>query len=486
MDFFEKLPTELLAPILSKLPDLKSLYNIVKASPRVFHFLDSPSGAAILDGILDLWGQVIEDKDLFISGSRGEDGNMKRREFGTLPWVPLVLRLIALVKHSSATNQPANNLESLISKYLEPVTTDRPDMHQHDLKFPKDTTPRIRLQDVTGGPQSYSPRKILFLTRKILVLAEECFQFFRERIRTSKPQHLTDKAFELKPLPWNLRPDGQPWGESYELNAGADEPSWWEMQGLTFGFCNLQLRYELSNAIYEGRLNWPASDAKAIRDLGSAEMCLPGLGKWTILNTWESVWAAVLYVRDLEGAPDEYSCVGDTDGENRDKLFKDTGFKPLEGGGLRLPQPKHETSEFKWPTKISNQPPLYMWDNVFAYGCGLALAINGSSFAESDFWSESTTELTEGLLFRPFRRLGFGIWDPTRLHKMQMIDCIMRSDDPEVGMKHNVLQDWQENLVFTWMSLLSAEEKEELQAYQEGLRLKRQQESEELATAVSE
>jgi hypothetical protein len=68
---------------------------------------------------------------------------------------------------------------------------------------------------------------------------------------------------------------------------------------------------------------------------------------------------------------------------------------------------------------------------------------------------------------------------------MQMIDCIMRSDDPEVGMEHNALQDWQENVVFTWMSLLSLEEKEQLQAYQEGLRLKRQQGSEELSTDVS-
>jgi hypothetical protein len=485
MDVFEKLPPELLASILSNLPDLKSLYNIVKASPHVFHFLNSPTGAAILDSLLDLWGRVIEDKDLFIRVADGGEGHMKRREFGTLPWVPLILRLIALVRHCSATNQPANSLESLISKFLEPATINRPDVHQHDLKFPSDNTPRIRLKDVTEGPQSYSPRKMLFLTRKIIVLSEECFQFFHERIRTLKPQHLTDKAFELKPLPWNLRPDGQPWGEPYQLSAGVDEPSWWEMQGLIFGFCNLQLRYELSNAIYEGRLDWPTSDAKAIRDLGSAEMCLPELGVWTVLNSWESVWAAVLYVRDLEGVPDECCCVGKTDGENKDKLFKDTGFKPLEGRHLRLPQPKHETPDFKWPTKVSRQPPLSLWDNVFAFGCGLALSINGGSFAESEFCSESTSEITEGLLFRPFRRLGFGIWDPTRLHKMQMIDNIMRGDDTEVGLKHNVLDDWQENLVFTWMSLLSPEEKEELQAYQEGLRLKRQQESEELSTAVN-
>jgi hypothetical protein len=68
---------------------------------------------------------------------------------------------------------------------------------------------------------------------------------------------------------------------------------------------------------------------------------------------------------------------------------------------------------------------------------------------------------------------------------MQMIDNLMSGDDPEVGLKHNVLEDWQENLVFTWMSLLSPEEKEESQAYQEGLQLKRQQETEELSTAVS-
>ncbi|KAM0438174.1 hypothetical protein ACHAQK_006908 [Fusarium lateritium] len=479
MDIFTKLPPELLTPILKNLPDLESLYNIVKASPHVFQFLNSPSGAAVLDSLLDHWGQGIEDEDLYIEDG---EGNRRRREFGTLPWVPLILRLIALVRHCSATNPPADSLESLIGKYLEPVTIKSSGTHTHDLGFPSDSTPRIRLEDVTDEPQSYSPRKMLFLIRKIIVLSEECLQFFHNRIRNSKPQHLTDRAFKLKPLPWNLRLDGQPWGEPYDINAGADKPSWWELQGLIFGFCNLQLRYELSNAIYEGRLDWAASDTEAIRDLGSAEMCSPELGKWTVLNTFESIWAAVLYVQAQEGVPDEPSCVGDTDGENKHKLFKDTGIKPLEGGGLRLPQPKYETPEFKWPIKVSPQPLLSPWDNVFATACGFALGINGGSYAEHQFCSGSTSELTEGLLFRPFRRLGFGIWDPIRLHKMQMIDEPFDGSDPEVGLKHNVLKEWRSNLVFTWMSLLSVEEKGKLQAYQEGLRLKRKQDSEELST----
>ncbi|KAM0322627.1 hypothetical protein ACHAPQ_008974, partial [Fusarium lateritium] len=144
MDIFAKLPPELLTPILKNLPDLKSLYNIVKASPHVFQFLNSLSGAAVLDTLLDDWGQGVEDEDLYIEDG---EGNRRRRKFGTLPWVPLVLRLIALVRHSSATNQPADSLESLIGKYLEPGTIKRSGTHTYDLGFPSDSTPRIRLED---------------------------------------------------------------------------------------------------------------------------------------------------------------------------------------------------------------------------------------------------------------------------------------------------------------------------------------------------
>lgn len=188
------------------------------------------------------------------------------------------------------------------------------------------------------------------------------------------------------------------------------------MQGLVFGFCNLQLRYELSTAIHEGRLDWSASDAEAIRDLGSAEKCSPELGAWTLLNSWESVWSAVLYVRYLEGVPDESSFVGNTDGENRRILFNDTGFRPLTGGRLRLPQPKYETSDFEWPTTTSRQPLLPPFDNFFAINCRFVIGVNGGLCAQDIFSFESTSELTAGLLFRPFRRLGFGIWDVERLH----------------------------------------------------------------------
>ncbi|KAI3580729.1 hypothetical protein IWW34DRAFT_803553 [Fusarium oxysporum f. sp. albedinis] len=413
MDVFKRLSPELIAPILSSLPDLKSLYNIVKASPYVFHFFNSPHGAAILDDLLGSWGQAIEDKDVYVRDMEGEEGSMKCREHGALPWVPLFLRLVALIRHCTSTNQPADSFECLFLKYFMPKNNDNGHEFVHDLQLPPDNIPRIRLEDVIDGPQSFSPREMLILIRKIKVLSEECFQFFYGRMQATTPQHLVDKSFDLGPLPWNYRHYGQPWGEPYELDAGP-APSRWEMQGLIFGFCNLQLRYELSTAIHEGRLDWSASDAEAIRDLGSAEKCSPELGSWTLLKSWESVWSAVLYVRYLEGVPDESSFVGNTDGENRRILFNDTGFRPLTGGRLRLPQPKYETSDFEWPTTTSRQPLLPPFDNFFAINCRFVIGVNGGLCAQDIFSFESTSELTAGLLFRPFRRLGFGIWDNPR------------------------------------------------------------------------
>ncbi|KAM0345852.1 hypothetical protein ACHAPU_006206 [Fusarium lateritium] len=463
---------------------MESLYNLVRASPYIFHFLNSPSGAAALDRLVGFWGRCIKDEDLFDIDTESDEYYLAHQEPVTLPWVPLILRLIALVRNCSIVNQPADSLESLFVKFCLLGTPDDGCVYLHDIQFPLGTVPQIRLEDVVDGTQSFSPRKMLFLIRKIIALSEECFQFFHARLDGVKPQHLAHRSYNLGPLPWNDRPDGQPWGESYEFDSGLVGPSWREMQSLIFGFCNLQLRYELSNAIHEGRLDWPSSDVEVIRDLGSVEKCLPDSGAWFLLNSWESVWSALLYVQSLEGVPDESSCLGNVDAENRRLPFTDPGFNdprlnPLKGGYLHLPQPKLDTPDFKWPITASRQPLLVNQDNSFAINCSYSIIFNGGCYAQDIFCWGGAAELAEGLSFRPFRRLGFGIWDVDRLGEMQMLD------NPTRGRKPKIFEDWPENQLFTWISLLSPEEKEGLRAYQEGQRLKRESESEELSRAVN-
>ncbi|KAF4959223.1 hypothetical protein FSARC_10814 [Fusarium sarcochroum] len=457
MDIFATLPPELIAPILSNLPNLGSLFSIVKASPYVFHFLDGTMGAEVLDDVLDSSAQNLL----------------------STPWIPYILRLVALIRQCDSIDQPTNDLTSLIIKFIMPTTFQNaqgervPDLQS----CPPDCVPEIRLRHVMKGPQAFSPREMLFLIRKINMLAGGCFDFFHERIKATEPQHLTDKCYHLGTLPWKVRPDGKTWGQSYEINAGG-EASWYETQRIVLGFWCLQLCYELSNAASEGRLDWSASDVEAVRDMGSGETCLSGLKKSSLWIAREPLWAALSYVRYLEGTPDESPCVGDTDVVNRGlSVFFNTGYKPLCSEHLKLPPPKHGTdSRLEWPVVVSRPPPFPCVEqkDAFTYHCHKVLVgCKGLRWAGPLLCPRGTPRLSEGLLFRPFRRLGFGIWDDERLVAMEMLD------DPE-NKRPRRFHVWCQDQVFTWTSLLSPEEKEELQVHQEAMRLREEHEFGEL------
>ncbi|KAM5529014.1 hypothetical protein FOXYSP1_16859 [Fusarium oxysporum f. sp. phaseoli] len=456
MDIFATLPPEVITPILSNLPDLRTLYSIIKASPYVFHFLNGSMGAEVLDDVLALSAQNLT----------------------STPWVPHILRLVALVRHCSMINPPADDLTSLIIQFIMPTTFQNAQGERvPDLRScPPDCIPHIRLRHVMEGPRAFTPREMLLLIRKTNLLSEECFEFFHQRIKATEPQHLTDKCYHLGTLPWNRRPDGQMWGQSYTIDAGG-KASWYEMQRITLGFWCLQLCYELSNAASEKRLDWSASDVEAIRDMGSGETCLSGLKKSSLWIAREPLWAALLYVRHLKESSDESTCVGDTDDVNKGlSVFFNTGFKPLRGKHLQLPPPKYKDARFEWPVVVPHPPPLLCIDqkDAFTYHCHKVLVgCKGLCWAGSLLCPRGTPRLSEGLLFRPFRRLGFGIWDDERLVTMEMLD------DPQ-NKRPRRFHVWCQDQVFTWTSLLSREEKEELRVYQEALQLREEHEFGEL------
>lgn len=474
MDIFATLPTELITPILGNLPNLESLYNIARASPRISRFLDSPLGAAILDNILSSWGGSVS-YELEAIDAEDWESYVKTRLLGTTPWVPHILRLIALVRHCSVTNQPADDLVSFVLRFIMPTEsafTGVPEL----LPAPPACIPIIRLQDVMCGSRAISPWEMLRFIRKTLVLTDECFHFLRERVETTKPRHLERKILcSGVPLLWGCRPDGQPCGQHYEIDAGG-EASWYEYHRILLGFCCLQLRYELSNAVHEGRLRWSAQDVKAIRSMGTAEPCLPKLEKSELPLILELMWAAATYVAFLQGSPDEGFCVGNTGVEHgRRRAFFDTGFQPLKSERLQLPQPKCEDANLMWPTTVVRQPSSFGFrrDTFFSH-CEVLLFMNkGVWWARGILHPQSGRSWTEGLLFRPLRRLGFGIWDDERLTQMEMID------DPEGKVDTPRRFHVQgENQAFTWASLLSPRELEELRAYQEVLRAEREQQQE--------
>ncbi|GKU21906.1 hypothetical protein FLAG1_07746 [Fusarium langsethiae] len=422
MDVFAQLPPELLAAILTDLPDLESLYSIVKASPGVSRFLNSPLGATVLDGLLDSWSSTILKESLTTDGD-SRKRHVTTKDLGTTPWVPYILRLIALLRHCTVNDQPADDLTSFILKFIMPSKEIEgvPQIRA----IPSHHVPNIRLEDL-GVKQAFLTREILFLIRKLLVLASECFDFFLERIKSTRPHHLAEKPSFLDQRPlWGHLIGSQPWGQPYEINAG-DEASWYEIQRLIIGFCMLQLRYELSNAVYEGRLDWPADDVKKIRSMGTSDPCVPILENSNIQLIWEPMWAAAIYVASLKGASNDSSssCVGDTNVErNKLRVFFDTGFQPLEEEYLQLPRPKREDPSLEWPkVVVRHHEALYFGESLYLNYEIVLFGSKGSRWAADILCPPLGRRMTEGLLFRPLRRLGFGIWDDKRMVQMEMID----------------------------------------------------------------
>ena len=152
MDPFGTLPAELLVPILWNLPDLGSLYNIARASPRVFHFLNGSLGTAIFEHILDSWFRVILDHHPGISAGRHKSF-FDWWELSTTLWMPHILRLIALVRSCSSTNPLAENLTSFTLKYVMSARTQMIGF-SYGTFIPPSCLPTIRLQDVTGGDKA--------------------------------------------------------------------------------------------------------------------------------------------------------------------------------------------------------------------------------------------------------------------------------------------------------------------------------------------
>ncbi|KAM6511514.1 hypothetical protein FALCPG4_016518 [Fusarium falciforme] len=437
MDVFSTLPPELMAPILSDLPDLKSLYSITVSSPYVFHFMGSTLGANVLESVLD---------------------HPVSKDFTSTPWIPYMLRLVALARQTTPSNQPANDLGSFIAKYfLSNQGLGIPDLQCENI-------PLIRLGDVMRAEAScFSPREMIFLARRIGSLAGSCFEFFHDRIKSATPSHLLDKVFQPTPLPWSQRPDGLPWGQPYTIDAGG-EASWYEMQRITLGFWSLQLSYELSNAASEGRLNWTDSDVAAIRNMGSGT-CLGNFGKSNIWVAQEPLWAALIYIRHLEGVSDGCPCAGDTSGiHNEMSAFFNTGFRPLGDSHLSLPRLINaEGVRPAWPSPTPPPPHFPCIDKRDAstyHRHKVLVGCKGLRWAQPLLFPRGQARVSRGLMFGPFRALGFGLWDDERLIAMEMID------DP-TGQKPKRFEVWCQDQVYTWMSLLSQTQMEELVTHQD-------------------
>ncbi|EGY21102.1 uncharacterized protein VDAG_02626 [Verticillium dahliae VdLs.17] len=296
------------------------------------------------------------------------------------------------------------------------------------------------------SPDGLSARQLLFLARRIASIATGGFRFFHDRCMSINAEHLADASSEyLQPprgFPWSQRFEGRP----YRPESGGP-PSWYEMQHMTRGLWNLQVIYEVRNAAKEGRLGWTAHDVEQI---------------WAMdVNAWfghptvysEEVLTALYYVHHLEGKPLADSCIGHP--------FSAPSTGPLGEYPLQLPKPwASTTGEVNalgettnvWPADVPH-PPRGDFRARFGF--------EAYGYKWAQLLSQNVRSPIRTVSFRPFRALGFGLWDRQRLVAFGLVDA--PPGELAMMMAPKTTGDF-----FAWRSWLDEGAKAEIEARQEG------------------
>ncbi|KAF3352984.1 hypothetical protein VdG1_00456 [Verticillium dahliae VDG1] len=365
---FEDLPCEVTLEILFRLCDMRSIYNLIVAAPSASRIFDE-FGPEILEYVLP---------------------NSVTPELLTAPRIPHIVRLVARIRQSTPSNPPAPNFASFLDSYLRRKEKDFGTMEPGPLTG---LSLRATLRE---SPDGLSARQLLFLARRIASIATGGFRFFHDRCMSINAEHLADASSEyLQPprgFPWSQRFEGRP----YRPESGGP-PSWYEMQHMTRGLWNLQVIYEVRNAAKEGRLGWTAHDVEQI---------------WAMdVNAWfghptvysEEVLTALYYVHHLEGKPLADSCIGHP--------FSAPSTGPLGEYPLQLPKPLASTTgevnalgetTNVWPADVPH-PPRGDFRARFGF--------EAYGYKWAQLLSQNVRSPIRAVSFRPFRALGFGLWD---------------------------------------------------------------------------
>jgi hypothetical protein len=251
-DPFARLPVELVLPIVKMLPNLRSLYALVKASPAVAAVFRT-SGAEILNCIMS--------RNLPTSTHQ------------------VIYALILLRSRSP----PADTWDDFEQKYL---VRQWQVPSEYYLAIPKDCSPAILWQ-------------VIELAYRIDYLAVCCLDQMLAKTMELRPSLVDEQGLEMlyrwKKAPWKAMPSGKKFTPRLSTRL-----SWSERQRAVRALWRLQFLYDLKHADFGSWLPWPEGDIDKLKTLELDELLLP-LGGY-----WEDVKSVEEYVTQLDPLPVEH------------------------------------------------------------------------------------------------------------------------------------------------------------------------------------
>lgn len=341
------------------------------------------------------------------------------------PQIQFLIRTIALLQWcpgSGSTNAANDNplpssWDAFTSPYNQfdrggrPIPTGYGDIH-----LPKSIPPSILCH-------------ILGLSTRVRQLTHACLHDMIARCMALEPMHLKTPRFQYRRVAKFEHRQRRPPGLPYQpVDSGT--PSWAEEQRVARAVWRLVLFFELRDAVVvRGLLDWGEEDARRLRGLGAEEFW-DGLligGERMELET------AVKWMFPASTAP----------GNERLPLWRDSSSVSWGKWICCCPESRPATEEeWKDAEKCFNR----FYSPGYAFGKQAIARLHSSPLRHVDF-----------AVFRPY---GFAIWDLKRMMALGFLESFSRDD-----VAQNPLLS-ESNLFFTWESILTKDQSEEVERKQ--------------------
>ncbi|KAF5625019.1 hypothetical protein F52700_9394 [Fusarium sp. NRRL 52700] len=427
----ETLPPEILLPIVTSLPGLDTLWNLMKASPHVWRLFNGHA-ITIVDGILS-----------------GPDAILA-------PWIANAVRALILVRSGA---YPFRSLYDLQIRFLHSLFPQLP----WGGSARKDTIIFNRKSLSNATPTVAVMRSVVSAASQISALARAFLTSCLERVRdpSFRPLHPVDPDDHYTYFP-RPDPDGKrtrAWDQEFRGEpikvADAGQPTWLEEMRAVRALWAIQLVGEMHR--HKDSLQWPIEDVEKLSLMNAADFATEVEGNQAMAT--EEVSSVMDYLETLQ----------DLEQHEHYRLQRSV---PCSGWITALPNcspicttVRHYRKDGTSFTR-GEQTLNYKWRRTKEHLDQSASGVSLFDYLRRPrFRPRGCGSPIEGVKFNSFRPLGFAFWDMWRMYLLGM--------HSPAG-KHWLMDETK--YFYAWESVLPPDEVAGIKA---GLRHKFQKEMEE-------
>ena len=372
-DHFQRLPPEIVLPIVKQLPDLDSLKNLLRASPTAYRLFDT-------------YGYEIFERVLSSGAIHGYTCGLIR--------VAVLLRLASLPDH-------ARHLDGFRSLVRHESTSHRY-YNSPAQTVPVWPHPPLRLSPDTPAT---TLRGILATYRKIVCLVISCLRFYMGRFKPLRPLHLLDDNFIFESFYKRKKHidraacEQDPPGKLVSVH-DIGPPTWVEEQRLLRAFWRVQLFRDLKAAARAKALNWPDEDLQRLHRM-SAAVQLHDVPRDNLIERSDAGpqirGRSTILEHQLIWSVEEYA------DEDRQTIIG----------------PDFLRTRRDWRNPVQGEEDEQTLENcsstVYDFFYDLREGENGHVY-------DGYCSPLQHVSFKPFRRLGFAIWCTKRMREYGLIE----------------------------------------------------------------